>query len=143
MNSLTGVDEENNRLIFSGNPDMVASLKEGKIITLPPSHDYPFGLAKKVESIHSNQNGTIVITSEPAFEDVVESLYFSQEIPINADNVAINEEAFISQEQFNAKERAFTVQSILDKITVENAKNGDIIIRLKEVDVFQVGSNKA
>lgn len=63
------------------------TLKIGDIMTLPPSEEHPFGLARKVEAIHSDEHYYYVETSEPLFEELVSDLTVSETIPLQEEYV--------------------------------------------------------
>lgn len=66
------------------------TLKQGDIFTLPPSEDFPFGVARKVVSVLQEENITKIQTIKPDITEVVDNAEVNSVVSLDSDDFKLN-----------------------------------------------------
>lgn len=61
------------------------ALTNGDIVVLPPSNEYPYGVAQRVVSNMNGNHELVLRTTEPAVEEVIEDFQFYDKVPVKAE----------------------------------------------------------
>ncbi|MWC29478.1 S-layer homology domain-containing protein [Paenibacillus sp. MMS18-CY102] len=85
---IAGYTVSGNTVTFSSS--QAGDLKAGQIILLAPSKLYPFGAAKRVDSVSVNGSQAVLATSEPELQDVLRELDVTKDVPITASQFEID-----------------------------------------------------
>lgn len=112
------------------------SLKIGDVLVLPPSEEYPFGLAKKIISIDKTSDQFTFKTEEPTVDEIMHNIDISQRIPITLDHIKgdTNLDSSLTIESSNHVDP--TVNSkVLNNGVVASAINNDIVLNLSKLKI--------
>ena len=70
--------------------DVTETLEVGEIFVAPGTMEYPYGIARKVVSVDYDENGNqIVVTEEPAIEELYKELDFATRVVPELDDIVV------------------------------------------------------
>ena len=71
--------------------DVPQTLEVGEVFVAPGTVEYPYGIARKVVSVDYDENGNqIIVTEEPAIEDLYEELDFATRVVPEIDDIIVS-----------------------------------------------------
>ncbi|EFM08658.1 S-layer domain protein [Paenibacillus curdlanolyticus YK9] len=114
------------------------SIKAGQIILLAPSKTYPFGAAKRVESVSVNGNQTVLATTEPELEDVLRELDVTKDVPMTASQFEINPQYVgqgISYSLPSPKAEAGQPFGLSDRVKVNVSTDNGLKISFEDMEI--------
>lgn len=114
--------------------DVSSLLEIGDVLVLPPSEEYPFGLAKKIISIDKTSEQQIFKTEEPSIDEIIQNIDISQRIPITLDHV----KGDISLEPNRNILLASTDSKVLNNGVIASVSGEDIELSFSNL---QIGEN--
>lgn len=100
-NRLVSTDEANKELTFGQADGSMKALKDGDILYMQPSDDFPEGFLAKVSQIRTEDDQVTFRCEEPQLAEVIKSVDISARIPISVENAAdaaVTEEAVLKGE---------------------------------------------
>ncbi|PIC94855.1 hypothetical protein CSV69_14570 [Sporosarcina sp. P26b] len=136
---------DTNVIVFGGTPTEIIGLKKGDIFILPPSEEYPTGLAKKVVEIKVGIDSVSVFTEEPLFEEVIGDIDISNEFKIEAQDIIVDREVFDYTDvdvSNNGKRITYSKKDEPEEKLTVDFNNGNPIITFGNIEMYPRGKNE-
>jgi hypothetical protein len=155
IEKVNSISSDGSTIVFNSEATEIVSLEPEDLFTLPEMDNYPLGLAKKVVSVTSVGDKTVVETVDPEFEELIDTIDISTQTLITENHLIPLEGVTIEQvSKANTLSTSSNTTSKKDTIIIKVNKdisldqnqvakiNGELVLDRPEVITDMYYKNK-